>query len=598
MTTTTKSTAAPLPQWDLTPLYPEPDSPHIAADLDEALADARALSAQWKSRLASATPSDLLSVVTRLESIQERVQRAGSFVELHFTLDTNDAKRVGALQRVEDAATAIGAELVWVTLEWANLDDTIAHPLLNAGELAQYRHFLSTARQQRPHLLSEAEERLDTEKAPTARSGWVRLFTQVTDQLRVDMGEGDPVALDTALSALHDPDRAVRHSAAAAITEALAAEPGLTVRAATYNAVLADCALEDRLRTYDSWVASRNLANQISAPTLAALVESVTSQMGLVQRWYRLKARLLDLPTLSHADRYAPLPSATPVQVDWESAKATVLDAYERFSPKAASIAGSFFERFIDAAPRPEKTGGAFSHPTVPGAHPYILLNFTGRHDDVMTLAHELGHGIHQVLAAPQGLFNADTPLTLAETASIFGETLTFNAVLDSIDTPSDRLALVANRLEQMFATTFRQISMHQFEARVHQQRRAAGEQSVDALSDAWLDTQRTMFGDSVDITDDYRLWWSYIPHFIHTPGYVYAYAFGELLSLALFASYQATGESFVPQYFELLAAGGSDTPSALVKRMGLDLDDPDFWSAGLDVVESLLVTAETLAGG
>lgn len=594
--TTLDSSDRVLPEWDLTPLYAALDSPQFQADLSEPLEAAERLTQAWKDKLTTATAPQFREIVDELEQIQERVQRAGCFVELRFALDTNDPERVAMLQRVEEVGTRLGTELVWLTLEWAGLADEIAQPLLDAPELAKYRHFLVTARQQRPHLLTEPEERLDTEKAPTARSGWVRLFTQVTDQLRVDLGEGEPVALDTALSALHDPDRSTRQSAATAITAALQAEPGLTVRAAAYNAVLADCALEDRLRKYDAWVASRNLANQISPATLDALVGAVTSRMSLVARWYRTKARILGLESLTHADRYAPLPTAASHQMPWDDARTTVLGAYREFSPQAETIASAFFDGYIDAAPRPEKTGGAFSHPTVPSAHPFVLLNYTGRAEDAMTLAHELGHGIHQVLAREQGLFNADTPLTLAETASIFGETLTFNAILQTTTDRGERLGLVASRLEQMFATTFRQISMHLFEARVHEGRRRTGEQSVDALSSAWLDTQQAMFGDSVELGEEYRLWWSYIPHFIHTPGYVYAYAFGELLSLALYGTYEREGKDFVPRYFDLLAAGGSDTPTALARRVGLDLDDPTFWDAGLDVIESLVGTAEDLA--
>jgi oligoendopeptidase F len=378
------------------------------------------------------------------------------------------------------------------------------------------------------------------------------------------------------------------------VTEAL--QPGLPVRTFILNTVAADAGIDDRLRQYPSWIAARNLGNEIDDVTVDALVTSVTSRYDLPERWYKLKANLLSLDELTEHDRYAPL-LPDEHKVSWDEARDIVLDSYGSFSGQMADIVSGFFGRYIDAPPAPGKQGGAFSHPAIPSQHPYVLLNFTGDRRDVMTLAHELGHGVHQVLAAKQGQFNASTPLTLAETASIFGETVTFGRLLAEEDDPQARLALVAGRLEDIFASVFRQVAMNRFEDAVHTARRSEGELSTERIGEAWMHTQRAMFRDSVRLSDEYSTWWSYIPHFIHTPGYVYAYAFGNLLALAIYARYEAEGASFVPSYLELLAAGGSDSPNELAKLVGVDLTDPEFWNAGLSVIEHQLVEAESLAG-
>jgi oligoendopeptidase F len=430
------------------------------------------------------------------------------------------------------------------------------------------------------------------EKGVTGRAAWVRMFTQVTDAIRIDL-DGREVTLDEALAQLHAPDRALRHRAGSAITSAL--EPGLAVRTYIFNTVLSDHSLDDRLRRYPSWIAARNLGNEIEEATVEALVSAVTSRYDIPARWYRLKGQLLGLDRQTEHDRYAPLlPDER--EIEWDDARAVVLEAYRSFSPDLAEIASGFFDGYIDAPPSPGKQGGAFAHPAVPSAHPYVMLNFTAKRRDVMTMAHELGHGCHQVLANRLGLFNADTPLTLAETASIFGETVTFGRLLADETDPKGRLALLAARIEDVFASVFRQIAMNRFEDRVHTIRREDGELSPERFNAEWLATQRAMFGDSVDITDDYGTWWSYIPHFVHTPGYVYAYAFGNLLALAIYARYEAEGAAFVPSYLSLLSAGGSDRPDVLAKLVGVDLNDPEFWRAGIDVIDGMVTEAENLA--
>ncbi|HKN38236.1 MAG TPA: M3 family oligoendopeptidase, partial [Acidimicrobiia bacterium] len=423
-------------------------------------------------------------------------------------------------------------------------------------------------------------------------SAWVRLFSQVTDATRVEL-DGQEMNLEEALARLHLPDRDVRQRAGHAVT--LALEPGLPVRTYVFNTVMADHGLDDRLRHYSSWIAARNLGNEIADETVEALVTSVTSRYDIPARWYRLKGKLLGIDDLNEHDRYAPL-SPDEREVGWDEARQTVLDAYRSFSADMADIASAFFDGYIDAPSVPGKQGGAFAHPVVPSAHPYVMLNYTGQRRDVMTLAHELGHGVHQVLANRLGLFNASTPLTLAETASIFGETVTFGRLLQEENDPKARLALLGGRIEDICASVFRQIAMNRFEDACHNARRQEGELAPDRIGEEWVRTQREMFGDSLRITDEYRTWWSYIPHFIHTPGYVYAYAFGNLLALAVYARYEAEGASFVPSYLQLLASGGSESPETLGRLVGVDLGDPEFWNAGLAVVDELVTEAEGLA--
>jgi oligoendopeptidase F len=580
-------------RWDLSPMYAGLDDPAIDADLDAAEAEATSISERLHGKVAELDAPALRDAVGELERLSERVDKVATFAYLNFATDTADPARGALLQKVSERSTAIGTKVLFFDLEWAAVPDDRADELLRDPALEKWDHLLRSARRFRPHLLSEPEEKLVAEKSVTGRGAWVRLFTQVTDAISVPF-DGETLTLDEVLSKIHDPDRAVRHRAGAAVTEAL--QPGLPVRTFILNTVAADAGIDDRLRNYPSWVAARNLGNEIDDATVDALITSVTSRYDLPERWYKLKASLLGLDELTEHDRYAPL-LPDEHKVSWDEARDIVLDSYGSFSGQMADIVSGFFGRYIDAPPAPGKQGGAFSHPGVPSQHPYVLLNFTGDRRDVMTLAHELGHGVHQVLAAKQGQFNAATPLTLAETASIFGETVTFGRLLAEEDDPQARLALVAGRLEDIFASVFRQVAMNRFEDAVHTARRSEGELSTERIGEAWMLTQRAMFRDSVRLSDEYATWWSYIPHFIHTPGYVYAYAFGNLLALAIYARYETEGASFVPSYLELLAAGGSDSPNELAKLVGVDLRDPEFWNAGLTVIEHQLVEAESLAG-
>jgi oligoendopeptidase F len=579
-------------RWDLTRLYRDPEGEEVHDDLIAAEQMAEGIRSRLHGRVAELDASGLADAVEELQSIQEHVEKAQTFAYLHFATNTADPERGAFLQHVEEHATEVATDILFFELEWAAVPDERASELLAEPALDEWRHFLSAVRRFRPHLLTEPEEKIVTEKSVTGRSAWVRLFTQVTDSISVDL-DGDQATLEQALAQLYLPDREARQRAGRAVTAAL--QPGLPVRTYIFNTILADHGLDDRLRHYSSWIAARNLGNEISDETVQALVDAVTSRYDIPARWYRLKGRLLGIDDLNEHDRYAPL-TPDEAEVSWDEARHTVLDAYRSFSPEMADIAEGFFDGYVDAPPQPGKQGGAFAHPAVPTAHPYVMLNYTGRRRDVMTLAHELGHGVHQVLANKLGLFNASTPLTLAETASIFGETVTFGRILSEEREPKGRLALIGGRIEDIAASIFRQIAMNRFEDAVHNARRNDGELSSDTIAEHWIRTQRDMFGDSLTITEEYRSWWSYIPHFIHTPGYVYAYAFGNLLALAVYARYEKEGASFVPSYLKLLSSGGSDSPDELGRLVGVDLTDPGFWSAGLQVVDELVSEAEALA--
>jgi oligoendopeptidase F len=413
--------------------------------------------------------------------------------------------------------------------------------------------------------------------------------------LRVAL-DGEEQSLEVALSRLQSPERELRRAAAEAVSDALA--PGLRTRAFIYNTLLHDKAVDDRLRSFPHWLASRNLANEASDESVMALIEAVRGRFDIPQRWYRLKAKLLGVQRIADYDRGAPVLHED-LTFSYAEARDLVLDAYSSFSPDAGQLARRFFdESWIDAPVRPHKRGGAFCAYTVPSVHPYVMLNFTARRRDVLTMAHELGHGLHAALAQPQGVFHQSTPLTLAETASVFGEALVFGRMLDAAPDDDARLSLLAERIDGAVATVFRQMAMNRFEHLVHTRRRAEGELSVERINESWVESQTELFGDSVQITDGYHSWWSYIPHFINTPGYVYAYAYGQLMALSVYGRYVEQGESFAPRYLELLAAGGSRSPEGLGAMVGIDLSDPGFWDSGLDLVEQQLATAEELAEG
>jgi oligoendopeptidase F len=583
--------------WDLSPLLDGAEEPDAAVTqmLAEAQQRADAFAEAHAGKVAELDGPGLVAAVHELEELQEQLGRAGSYAMLNFSVNTADPARGALLQKVQEGATGIETTLLFFELEWAALDDARADELLATEGLEFARHHLRTARRYRPHLRSEPEEKVMAEKNLTGRTAWSRLFDEQTSAITVELDEGaEPVSLEVALSRLFAPDRDVRAHAAARVTAAL--EPGLRTRAYVFNTLLADKMVEDRLRSYPHWLASRNLANEASDESVQALIDAVRSRYELPRRWYRLKAQLLGIDQLRDYDRMASV-TAEDERVEWPRARDMVLESYGAFSDELGDLTRRFFdESWIDGPVRPSKRGGAFCAYTVPSVHPYVMLNYTYKRRDVLTLAHELGHGVHAALGARQGIFHMATPLTMAETASVFGETLVFGRLLEQASTPESRLALLAESIEGSIATVFRQVAMNRFEHLVHTERRQAGELAVDRFGELWAESQTELLGDAVELTEGYRSWWSYVPHFIGSPGYVYAYAYGQLLALAVYGRYEEEGESFVPSYLELLEAGGSRSPEELGRIVGVDLADPGFWERGLDIVERQLDDAEAAA--
>lgn len=590
MTSTESDRTAESVVWDLAPLLPAAGDEGLRELLDRA--EARVADCEgWRGRIADIDADGLAALVDAIAEIGDLLGRAESFAGLAFAADTTDPALGARMQLVDERATRIGTRLLFFELEWAALAEERAEALLADDRLTPARHHLRSVRRYRTHLLSEAEEIILSEKALTGRGAWQRLFEEQVSAITVDLAD-DVGTLEAALGRLHSPDRDDRRSAAEAVTDALA--PGLRTRTFIMNTLLADKSVDDRLRRYPSWIASRNLANEASDASVEALVAAVRARYSIPQRWYTLKARLLGLDRIADYDRMASVAEAD-APYGWSEARDLVLDAYGSFSGELADVARRFFEDgWIDAAARPGKRPGAFCAYTVPSHHPYLLLNWTARRRDVLTLAHELGHGVHAYLAREQGIFHQSTPLTLAETASVFGETVTFGRLLTEVSDPAERLALLAANLEDQIATVFRQVAMNRFEDSIHTARRDEGELSSDRIGALWAASQEEMLGDAVEVTAGYRSWWSYIPHFIGTPGYVYAYAYGQLLALSVYARFEAEGEAFVPRYLELLRAGGSMAPEDLGRIVGVDLADPGFWDRGLDIIERRL--AETIA--
>src|SRR5271170_2616922 len=547
----TESTDPELEQtaWDLEPLVDGEGPDGVEARMNDALARAKTFAEGYAGKLATLDSAGLAEAMRELAVINDLVGRAGTYAALRFSADTADPVNGALLQKTQEIGTAIETTLLFFELEWAALSEERAEELLEGDELDFCRHYLRNVRRYRDHLLSEPEEKILSEKSLTGAGAWSRLFEELTSALVVEIpaggddgdGAGETMGLDVALSRLALADREVRRTAAEAVTAALA--PGLRTRAYVLNTLLADKAVDDRLRRYPSWLAARNLSNEASDESVAALIEAVRGRYEIARRWYRLKARLLGVERLADYDRMAAVTSDE-VTFSFAQGREIVLDCYSSFSPELGALAKRFFdERWIDGPVRPAKRGGAFCAPAVPSAHPYVLLNYTARRRDVLTLAHELGHGVHFALAARQGVFHQSTPLTLAETASVFAETVVFGRLLAQDSSPASRLALLAENLEDTIATVFRQVAMNRFEDLVHTARREQGELSVQRFGDLWAESQTELLGDSVEITDGYRSWWSYVPHFIGSPGYVYAYAYGQLLALSVYQRYREQGQ-------------------------------------------------------
>jgi oligoendopeptidase F len=584
--------------WDLSDLYAGPDDPRIEADLDRARAGADAFAKRYRGRLAELDAAQLCGAVDELEALSEHAARAGAYAGLLFAANTSLPRNGALMQHVQERSSAIKNTLLFFDLEWLAVDAERAEALLADPALARRRHLLAGVRRYRDHVLSEPEERILEETANTGKRAFGRLFDELLAAMRFRLeSDGEEIELgeEEVLARLYDPDRDTRRAAAASLTRGLVENS--RPLGFIFNTLVQDKAVDDRLRSYPRSIDARNLANEIDGASVESLLSACVARYPLVARYYRLKARLLGLAQLEDYDRYAPI-AADAERRSFDEARDIVLAAYGDFAPELADILRRFFdERWIDAELREGKRGGAFCASTLPSLHPYVLLNYTGNLRDVMTVAHELGHGVHQSLAACQGLFEQDTPLTTAETASVFGEMLVFRRLMKQESDPKVRLGLLCSKLEDAFATVFRQVAMTRFEASLHDARRSAGELPLERINELWMAANRPMFGDSVHLSDDYAWWWLYIPHFVHSPFYCYAYAYGELLVLALLRRYDEEGDAFVPRYLDLLRAGSSDSPAALLARIGLDVTDPKFWDGGLALLDDMLTQAETLAG-
>lgn len=590
--TETQRTGAEEIIWDLSDLYAGIDDPVIEQDIKQLDSRVNAFAETHRGKLASYDEEELYETIQEYEAIVEDATRIGAFVNLLWTTDTGNPQYGAMLQRITEWSSRLEQQLVFFDLEWVNAPEEYAQNVIAHPVLERYHHWLESSRRYQPHRLTEPEEKILAEKSVTGRNAWVRFFSEVMGNSRYSF-EGEELTQAAILAKLYAPDRDVRQKAAQVVTDTLREK--LPILTYVFNTLAADKASDDRLRHYPSWIASRNLSNEVSDNVVEALVEAVTSRYDIVARYYNLKRELLGFDKLYDYDRYAPLPAAEG-DYKWKQAQEMVLSAYGKFHPQMAEIAEKFFgHSWIDAAPRPGKRGGAYSAYTVPSAHPYVFLNYTGNARDVMTLAHELGHGVHQYLAREQGMLQQPTPLTTAEMASTFGEMLVFTDFMAQEDDPNIQLAMLAHKIEDTFATVFRQISMNRFEHGMHTARREEGELSSERLSKIWMESQQAMFLDSVELTENYAIWWSYIPHFLHTPGYVYAYSFGELLVMALFARYRQEGSSFAPRYIEVLRAGGSDWPEKILAPMGVDLTDPMFWREGVREIEAMIERAENL---
>ena len=587
-----------LPQWRLDDLYAGMDSPHFAADLERASREARQFAETYRGRLAALANSgdggdQLAEAVKTYEGLEDLVGRVMSYASLLYASDTNDAARAKFYGDTQDRVTSLSTDLLFFELELNRLDDARLEAAMTAPALDHFRPWLEDIRKERPHQLADDIERLFLEKSVSGAAAWNRLFDETMSGLRFDY-EGESLTLEPLLGKLQDPDAKKRETAANALAKTLGAN--LRLFTLITNTLAKDKEISDRWRKFSDVADSRHLANRVEREVVEALVEAVTEAYPrLSHRYYALKARWFGKERLDHWDRNAPLPDAQPRLYKWEAARDTVLDAYSGFSPRMADVARRFFdEGWIDAPVRPGKAPGAFSHPTTPSSHPFVLVNYLGKPRDVTTLAHELGHGVHQVLANVNGALMAPTPLTLAETASVFGEMLTFRSMLAQISDTAERKSMLAAKVEDMLNTVVRQIAFYKFERLVHLERRN-GELTTERIGELWMKAQGESLGPAIALRQGYETYWAYIGHFIHSPFYVYAYAFGDCLVNSLFGVYERAREGFAERYLAMLSAGGSKSYSELLKPFGLDARDPTFWSIGLSVIERMIGELETM---
>ena len=598
MTATAK--LGPLPEWNLADLYSGLDSPQFAADLKRAEAECRAFAEKWRGKLAEAAKGEkasarLAEAVREFEALQDLLGRIMSYAGLVYAGNTTDPVCAKFYGDAQEKVTAYSTDLLFFQLELNRLDDDALEKAMASGPLEHWKPWLIDIRKEKPHELDDQLEKLFHEKSVTGHGAWNRLFDETIASLRFVV-DGNEQTLEPTLSMMQDASEEVRHTASDAIAATLKAN--LRTFALVTNTLAKDKEISDRWRKFGDVADSRHLANRVEREVVDALVAAVRAAYPrLSHRYYRLKAKWFGKDALNHWDRNAPLPQVPQRIYSWTDARETVLSAYAGFAPEMADIAQRFFdERWIDAPVRAGKAPGAFAHPTVPSAHPYVLLNYQGKPRDVMTLAHELGHGVHQVLAAGQGALMAQTPLTLAETASVFGEMLTFRALLAKTTDVAQRRALLASKVEDMINTVVRQIAFYTFEREVHTRRRE-GELTADQLCEVWMGVQGESLGPAIKLQPGYETFWAYIPHFIHSPFYVYAYAFGDCLVNSLYGVYRRAEHGFVERYFDMLKAGGAKHHSELLAPFGLDATDPAFWNIGLGMIEELIAELEGMEG-
>ncbi|MBS3781229.1 MAG: M3 family oligoendopeptidase [Candidatus Thermoplasmatota archaeon] len=593
------STSADGIEWDLTDLYEGPEDPQLEQDIKKSIQKAQEFREKYNGKIEAAELSfeEFREAMEEYEEIFESINKISSFASLYHAMDTQDPDRGALLQRVEQKKSEVKNKLIFFELEWQSLSEEEAEGYLESEELEHYESYLNNWRRYTPYMLSEQEEQIIESLQNTAKEAFKRLFDQTIGDITVEFEveeESHEMVLDQALSVLYEEDREKRKAAADAVTESLKEENKLLNF--IFNNIVQNHTTICQFRDYPDPMTPRNLDNRVDRETVDALMETVEENTDIVERFYNLKKDIGEFDKLFDYDRYSPLPGGVP-ETDFEESREKVLDAYEKFTPKMRDIAEKFFEKdWIDAEIKEGKRGGAFSASTVPSVHPYIMLNFSDKTSDMITMAHELGHGVHQYLAREQGALQQSTPLTTAEMASVFGEMLLFDKLMNDVDDEETKLVLIANKLQRDFATVFRQVIMTRFEQKLHEAQREGGELKSEEINELWTEANQEEFGDSVELRDEYGWWWSYVLHFVHYPFYCYAYAFGELLVLALYDIYQEKGEEFVPQYIELLKAGGSEDPKDLLKKIGIDISDPDFWERGIKVLEEKVEEMEELA--
>jgi oligoendopeptidase F len=581
----------PMPEWNLADLYPATDSPELARDIDAAAEAAKRIKENYHGKLAGiAGDGDVLALaIEEFERFAELMGRIGSFAGLHYAGNQADPARAKFYGDISEKLTAISTDVIFFELELNQIDDATMEKALQSPRLAKYRPWIDNIRKEKPYQLEEKLERLLAEKSQTSGGAFSRLFSETVAALRFPVeGEAEPLALEMTLNLLSSPDEKKRQAAAEALAKVF--KDNVRLFTLITNTLSKDKEISDRWRGFKDVADSRHLANQVEPEVVDALVTSVRAAYPrLSHRYYAMKAKWLGKERLSHWDRNAPLPERPERTFAWKDAEQLVLGAYRDFDPYMAEVAGEFFaKQWIDAPARPGKAPGAFAAATVPSVHPYVLLNYLGKPRDVMTLAHELGHGVHQMLARPQGALLAPTPLTLAETASVFGEMLTFKAMLKETKVARERKALIAGKVEDMLNTVVRQIAFYTFERKLHEARRK-GELTPEQLGEIWLETQSESLGPAIELKPGYEVFWAYVPHFIHSPFYVYAYAFGDCLVNSLYGLYDEAHPGFVGKYFDMLKAGGSKHHSELLAPFGLDASKPEFWDKGLKVIEGMI---------